>query len=163
MTAMMPLVGPVADGLVEKGMPLTKVRKLAQGIAFVGPAMCMIACGMLTPAGLGPASGAAAAAAASAAPVGLLVGLLSVSFALGAWSRAGLYCNHQDLSPKYAGKLTRPLCSCPHKLLMACIAASWWLESAVLELMMLSELRRDPKLMVLFEALTHDHEFPLCQ
>lgn len=31
--------------------------------------------------------------------------LLSLSFALGAWSRAGLYCNHQDLSPKYASAL----------------------------------------------------------
>eukprot|EP00798_Chlamydomonas_sp_ICE-L_P002986 gene2986-12994_t len=105
MTAMMPLVGPVADGLVEKGMPLTKVRKLAQGIAFIGPAMCMLACAFLTPAGQGPAGGVADAAAAANAPVAAIVTLLSVSFALGAWSRAGLYCNHQDLSPKYAGAL----------------------------------------------------------
>eukprot|EP00798_Chlamydomonas_sp_ICE-L_P027115 gene27115-2342_t len=105
MTAMMPFVGPVADGLVEKGWPLTKVRKLAQGVAFVGPAMCMIACGLLTPAGMGPEGGAAAAAAAANAPVPIIVALLSVSFALGAWSRAGLYCNHQDLSAKYAGAL----------------------------------------------------------
>lgn len=34
---------------VKKGMSLTSVRKLAQGIAFVGPAACMIACAVLTP------------------------------------------------------------------------------------------------------------------
>lgn len=31
--------------------------------------------------------------------------MLSVAFALGAWSRAGLYCNHQDLSPRFASAL----------------------------------------------------------
>lgn len=50
----------------------------------------MIACGVLTP---GPAGITPAVTAA-------IVALLSVSFALGAWSRGGLYCNHQDLSPK---------------------------------------------------------------
>lgn len=34
---------------VKKGMSLTSVRKLAQGIAFVGPAACMISCAVLTP------------------------------------------------------------------------------------------------------------------
>jgi ACS family sodium-dependent inorganic phosphate cotransporter len=38
-------------------------------------------------------------------PTYLIVGILSVAFALGAWARAGLYCNHQDLSPKYAAAL----------------------------------------------------------
>lgn len=41
MTAMMPLVGPVADGWVKKGMKLTDVRKLCQvGLQSV----CMHAC-----------------------------------------------------------------------------------------------------------------------
>jgi len=35
----------------------------------------------------------------------LLVAIMSAAFALGAWARAGLYCNHQDLSPKYAAAL----------------------------------------------------------
>lgn len=114
MTCMMPLVGPVADGMVEKGVPLTAVRKICQGIAFVGPAMCMIACALLTPstpaaafASAAPAAagpGALAGATAAAVPVGILVALMSLAFALSAWSRAGLYCNHQDLSPKYAGQ-----------------------------------------------------------
>lgn len=76
-------VGPVADGLVKRGMALTSVRKIAQGLAFVIPAACMVACAALTP------------ATGVAANVPLLVGLLSVGFAFGAWSRAGLYCNHQ--------------------------------------------------------------------
>lgn len=101
MTAMMPLVGPMADGMVEKGIKLTRVRKICQNIAFLGPAACMIACGLLTP----------AAGSTAAAPMPLLVLLLSMAFALGAWSRGGLYCNHQDLSPKYAGKtITSGVC-----------------------------------------------------
>lgn len=101
MTAMTPFVGPVADGLVTKGWSVTNVRKLAQGVAFAGPATCMLACAYLTPAG----ASHTAASLSQAVPTTLIVGLLSVSFALGAWSRAGLYCNHQDLSPKYAGAL----------------------------------------------------------
>eukprot|EP00803_Ostreobium_quekettii_P003718 evm.model.scf_1083.5 EVM.evm.TU.scf_1083.5 scf_1083:48497-52568(-) len=96
MTAMTPLVGPAADALVGKGWSVTHVRKLSQGIAFLGPALCMVTCGLLTSKG---------AAALPTFGVGALVGLLSVAFALGAWSRAGLYCNHQDLSSRYASAL----------------------------------------------------------
>lgn len=112
MTCMMPLVGPIADGMVDRGMSLTSVRKICQGIAFVGPAVCMIACALLTPTtaavnAIAATSGGAAALAAgtSGVPVAALVALMSLAFALSAWSRAGLYCNHQDLSPKYAGTL----------------------------------------------------------
>lgn len=107
MTAMTPLVGPVADGLVKGGTSLTLVRKLCQGLAFVGPAICMIACALITPASAVTGTGivAATAGTTTTAPVAVLVALLSLGFALGAWSRAGLYCNHQDLSPKYAGAL----------------------------------------------------------
>jgi ACS family sodium-dependent inorganic phosphate cotransporter len=96
MVLMTPVVGPIADGLTKRGWRLTTVRKLAQGIAFVGPAACMVAVALLTPAAPGGAAGLQTAA---------LVALLSLGFALGAWSRAGLYCNHQDLSPKYASAL----------------------------------------------------------
>ena len=96
MTAMTPLVGPVADGLVQRGWEITNVRKLCQGISFAGPALMMIGCGLLTP---------EKAAVAGPALIPVLVGMLSVSFALGAWARGGLYCNHQDLSPKYASAL----------------------------------------------------------
>lgn len=45
-------------------------------------------------------------------PLGMYVGLLSVAFSLGAWSRAGLYCNHQDLSPRCVARKGRSLA--PH-------------------------------------------------
>ncbi|KAL4421693.1 hypothetical protein ABPG77_010637 [Micractinium sp. CCAP 211/92] len=93
MTIMTPMVGPIADGLVRKGWAVTNVRKLSQGISFAGPAACMVALAFLTPATPG------------AGPTTLIVGLMSLAFALGAWARAGLYCNHQDLSPKYAAAL----------------------------------------------------------
>lgn len=93
MTLMTPLVGPVADGLVSRGWSITSVRKLCQGIAFAGPALCMLALAALTP--TTPGTG----------PTVLIVAILSLAFALGAWARAGLYCNHQDLSPKYAAVL----------------------------------------------------------
>ena len=93
MTIMTPFVGPVADGLVSKGWSVTTVRKMSQGIAFAGPALCMLAMAVLTPTTPG------------AGPTGLIVGIMSTAFALGAWARAGLYCNHQDLSPKYAAAL----------------------------------------------------------
>ncbi|KAK9916910.1 hypothetical protein WJX75_008641 [Coccomyxa subellipsoidea] len=97
MTAMTPFVGPVADGLVSRGWSVTDVRKLAQGVAFAGPALCMIMCSLLTPHGTAHAPGAM--------PTAAIVGLFSIAFAMGAWARAGLYCNHQDLSPEYAGAL----------------------------------------------------------
>jgi len=50
----------------------------------------MLACASLTPAGASHTAGALAPGVTAA-----IVALLSVSFALGAWARAGLYCNHQ--------------------------------------------------------------------
>ena len=93
MTIMTPFVGPVADGLVGRGWSVTTVRKLSQGVSFAGPALCMAALAVLTP--TTPGSG----------PTALIVAIMSLAFALGAWARAGLYCNHQDLSPKYAAAL----------------------------------------------------------
>lgn len=93
MTLMTPFVGPVADGLAARGWSVTTVRKLSQGIAFAGPALCMFAMSILTP--MTPGAGNTT----------LLVAIMSLAFALGAWARAGLYCNHQDLSPKYAAAL----------------------------------------------------------
>eukprot|EP00803_Ostreobium_quekettii_P011560 evm.model.scf_130EXC.2 EVM.evm.TU.scf_130EXC.2 scf_130EXC:62628-66747(-) len=97
MTAMTPLVGPMADALVEQGWSVTHVRKLSQGIAFLGPALCMLACSVLTSNG--------GTGGLSTFGVSALVALFSVAFAFGAWSRAGLYCNHQDLSSRYASAL----------------------------------------------------------
>jgi ACS family sodium-dependent inorganic phosphate cotransporter len=94
MVAMTPVVGPVADTLVARGLSVTAVRKLAQGVAFLGPAACMLSLAALTP-----------AAGGAPPPVAAVVALMSLAFALSGWSRAGLYCNHQDLSPRYASLL----------------------------------------------------------
>lgn len=63
-----------------------------QGVAFAGPALCMIMCSLLTPHGTAHAPGAM--------PTAAIVGLFSIAFAMGAWARAGLYCNHQVCIPR---------------------------------------------------------------
>ena len=90
MALMIPVVGVAADSLQEK-YSTTDVRKIAQGVAFLGPAVCMVVCGFLSPVAI--------------AYKPLLLIVLSVAFALSTFSRGGLYCNHQDLSPKYAAAL----------------------------------------------------------
>ena len=50
MVAMTPLVGPLADGLIARGWSITRVRKLCQGVSFVGPAACMVGLAVCTPA-----------------------------------------------------------------------------------------------------------------
>jgi len=34
-----------------------------------------------------------------------MVSLLTAAFGFGAWARAGLYCNHQDISPRFSSAL----------------------------------------------------------
>eukprot|EP00963_Diacronema_lutheri_P002341 scaffold155_cov347-Pavlova_lutheri.AAC.20 len=95
MCLMTPFVGPVADGLVARGHSITRVRKVAQCVAFLGPCLALgVICALTTTVGT-----------ASNGVAGAVVTLLSCAFALGTWSRAGLYCNHQDLSPRYASIL----------------------------------------------------------
>ena len=68
----------------------------AQGVAFAGPALCMVACSLLTPPG-------AAHVAGATQHTSLIVALFSAAFAMGAWARAGLYCNHQVRSGAFRG------------------------------------------------------------
>ena len=67
----------------------------------------MLACSALTPAG--------AAHVAGATPhTSLIVALFSAAFAMGAWARAGLYCNHQVcviIVPKSLGRSCKVLLS----------------------------------------------------
>ena len=76
------LAGPAADGAVARGVPVGAVRKAAQCAAFLGPAACLVG--------------------ASLADGPLSVGFVSLSLGLASFSLAGLYCNHADLSPRYA-------------------------------------------------------------
>ena len=77
------IAGPVADSLIERGVDVGTVRKAAQCAAFLGPACCL---GAVCVTESGPAT----------------VALITISLGLASFSLAGLYCNHADLSPKYA-------------------------------------------------------------
>ena len=70
------------------------MRKLAQGSSFIIPAAINIVLFSFTLA-KGPAT----------APAYVVIPLLTLSLLTSAFARAGLYCNHQDLSPKYASIL----------------------------------------------------------
>eukprot|EP01025_Chloroclados_australasicus_P030490 TRINITY_DN3059_c1_g1_i5.p1 TRINITY_DN3059_c1_g1~~TRINITY_DN3059_c1_g1_i5.p1 ORF type:complete len:405 (+),score=22.87 TRINITY_DN3059_c1_g1_i5:591-1805(+) len=78
------VVGPSADYLISKNVPVTRVRKLFQSISFLGPLGCL--------AGVWQAEG----------EVYQTVGCITLAFGLGSFVLAGLYCNHQDISPKYS-------------------------------------------------------------
>jgi ACS family sodium-dependent inorganic phosphate cotransporter len=81
--------GPVADSLIASGLPLPTVRKLLQGASFLGPcAFLLAAC----------TEGVADSRTASIACITAALGMSSFSL-------AGLYCTHQDMSPKYASAL----------------------------------------------------------
>ncbi|CAI5518573.1 unnamed protein product [Closterium sp. Naga37s-1] len=84
------VVAPAADRLIAEGTDVSLVRKLAQGMAFLGPAACMAV------ASFGPDHNL---------PTWLLVAALSGGIGLSACSYAGLYCSHQDISPKHASVL----------------------------------------------------------
>jgi ACS family sodium-dependent inorganic phosphate cotransporter len=77
--------GPLADALLEAGVPLVTARKAAQAAAFLPPAAALVAAGTLAR-GDGPAT----------------VALVAAALGLSSFSLAGLYCNHADLSPRYA-------------------------------------------------------------
>lgn len=81
--------GPLADGLISKGWKTEHVRKLAQNVAFLGPTICLLA--VCTP--------------QVADNNTLLVAAITAALGLSSFSLAGLYCSHQDLSPKYASAL----------------------------------------------------------
>ena len=83
------IAGPSADYVIERKLaPIAVVRKAAQCAAFLGPAACLLAvCGI--PNDNGTAE----------------VALISLSLGLASFSLAGLYCNHADLSPRYASVL----------------------------------------------------------
>lgn len=77
------IAGTAGDALVSKGMPVVQVRKLAQCTAFLGPALCL-------------------AGASLSDDSHLTVAFITGGLGLASFSLAGLYCNHADLSPRYA-------------------------------------------------------------
>jgi len=81
--------GPSADAALAAGVPLPLVRKTAQMIAFLVPSAILLA----------------ACTPAVASHPDLLVACITLSLGLSSFSLAGLYCTHQDLSPRYASAM----------------------------------------------------------
>jgi ACS family sodium-dependent inorganic phosphate cotransporter len=88
MFAMNNAVGWIADWLLGRGLGVTRVRKLMQGVGFAGPAIFLLAIGV------GGVSSPAQATLYIAGALGL-----------GAFSLAGYGVNHLDIGPRYAGIL----------------------------------------------------------
>lgn len=78
--------GWIADTLVSKGLSITAVRKIMQSIGFLGPAFFLTQLSHVrTPA--------------------MAVLCMACSQGSDAFSQSGLYSNHQDIGPRYAGVL----------------------------------------------------------
>ncbi|XP_076948767.1 ascorbate transporter, chloroplastic-like [Bidens hawaiensis] len=78
--------GWIADTLVSKGLSITTVRKIMQSIGFLGPAFFLTQLSRVkTPA--------------------MAVLCMACSQGSDAFSQSGLYSNHQDIGPRYAGVL----------------------------------------------------------
>ncbi|MEW5305532.1 MAG: hypothetical protein WDW36_008066 [Sanguina aurantia] len=80
------IAGPLADRLIGRGVDVAVVRKMAQGLAFLAPAL-----GLLL--------------ASTTDDTQVSVAAITLSLGVSSFSLAGLYCTHQDMSPKYASAL----------------------------------------------------------
>lgn len=78
--------GFTADALLANGIDKTKVRKLMQAIAFIGPSIFL-----------------AILANAESATTAMIY--VAAALALASLSNSGVYSNHQDIGPKIAGTL----------------------------------------------------------
>ncbi|WIA14652.1 hypothetical protein OEZ85_003155 [Tetradesmus obliquus] len=78
--------GWIADTLVQRGTSVTAVRKIMQTLGFLGPAFCLT---QLQNVSTLPAA------------VACMMGAQGFD----AFSQSGLYSNHQDIGPRYAGVL----------------------------------------------------------
>ncbi|KAJ9527001.1 hypothetical protein QJQ45_025290 [Haematococcus lacustris] len=82
--------GLLGDSLLARGMPTSSVRKLMQTTAFLAPAAFLAYAAQLP-----------CTVETSTTIVACITGALGLS----SFSLAGLYCSHQDMSPKYASVL----------------------------------------------------------
>jgi ACS family sodium-dependent inorganic phosphate cotransporter len=78
--------GWLADRMIARGWPITRVRKLMQTVAFAGPAAALITL-------------------ASVNDAVTAVILLTITLGLCGGSMAGFASNHLDISPQHAGVL----------------------------------------------------------
>ncbi|XP_024374370.1 probable anion transporter 6, chloroplastic [Physcomitrium patens] len=82
------VAAPLADHFISRGYDITLVRKVCQSIGFLSPAACM-----------------AFAALSPKFNPWVDVAILTAGLGLSSFTLAGLYCTHQDISPKYASVL----------------------------------------------------------
>ncbi|GIL55638.1 hypothetical protein Vafri_11192 [Volvox africanus] len=78
--------GYAADALISRGVSVPSVRKLMQNIAFLLPTVLLVA----------------ACTPEVADNSGTTVAAITVALGVSSCSLAGLFCTHQDMSPKYA-------------------------------------------------------------
>lgn len=78
--------GWLADTLIARGVSVTTVRKVMQTIGFLGPAFFLTQLGRVH-------------------TVRGAVACMMASQGLDAFSQSGLYSNHADIGPRYAGVL----------------------------------------------------------
>ena len=83
---MLNVAGWAADGLLRRGLTVTRVRKIMQTIGFGGPALFLALIGGVS----------------SSFEAMLYISLAS---ALGAFALGGFGVNHLDIGPRYAGTL----------------------------------------------------------
>ena len=89
------LIAPLAGELeAKKKLTRTQIRKGSQTLCFGVGAVTLTMIGLIV--------NATPVAAVTNQTIGMVVGLLSVTFGFAAFIRTGLFCGHQDLSPKYA-------------------------------------------------------------
>uniref|UniRef100_A0A7S3UAN0 Major facilitator superfamily (MFS) profile domain-containing protein n=1 Tax=Picocystis salinarum TaxID=88271 RepID=A0A7S3UAN0_9CHLO len=86
MAVMVNVGGWIADTLVNKGVSVTIVRKTMQTIGFMGPALCLAQLSHIT------------------TVPGAVLCMMGAQ-GMDAFSQSGLYSNHQDIGPQYAGIL----------------------------------------------------------
>jgi len=86
MASMSYFAGWIADRMVINGVNRTKVRKIVQSVAFLGPAVA-----------LGPL--------VTTTDPGVAVVCFTAAMAFLSFSQAGYLANMQDIAPKYAGRL----------------------------------------------------------
>lgn len=78
--------GVIADNMRARGVSTTVVRKTMQTAGFLGPALFL---------------GLVSSTSNPSAAVAYMTGAL----ALGSFAQSGVYSNHQDIGPEYAGIL----------------------------------------------------------
>ena len=89
------IIAPLAGKLeADKTLTRTQIRKGSQTLCFGVGAVMLTVIGLIV--------NATPVEAVTNQTIGLVVGLLSITFGFAAFIRTGLFCGHQDLSPKYA-------------------------------------------------------------